>query len=83
MYAAIVIMPKMLMPQIIQAVDSGDPLNISYLMDSSVYRFFYLLKHNIPSTSEMKVVQCLQEMSEGTGREVLFNLRYILFSLPY
>lgn len=57
----------------------GDPLNISYLMDSSVYRFFYLLKHNIPSTSEMKVVQCLQEMSEGTGREVLFNLRYFIF----
>jgi hypothetical protein len=46
----------------------GNPKALNFLYSVEVLRLWYLIKHNLPSSSEKKILECLEGLSEDTRR---------------
>ncbi len=58
----------------------GNPKALNFLYAVEVLRLWYLIKHNLPCSSEKNVLECLEGLSEDTHRVRCF----IMFSVfPY
>ena len=57
----------------------GNPKALNFLYAVEVLRLWYLIKHNLPCSSEKNVLECLEGLSEDTHRVRCF---YHVFRFP-